>query len=56
MQPASAFMSGMDLGLVTAAAVALAGAVIALVTIPGKAPAAPRRHAAKTTPPPLPRN
>ncbi len=52
----SSFISGMHLGLLTAAVVALAGAVIALATIPGKAPAARRRHAAKTTPPPLPRN
>lgn len=40
----SAFISGMDLGLVTAAAVALAGAVIALATIPGKEAASERRH------------
>jgi EmrB/QacA subfamily drug resistance transporter len=45
----SAFMSGMHLGLLTAAAVGLVGAVIALLTIPGKA-AAPRRrrHGAHT--------
>ncbi len=35
----SGFMSGAHLGLVTAAAVALAGAAIALVTIPGRASA-----------------
>jgi len=35
----SGFMSGAHLGLLTAAVVALAGSVIALATIPGKAPA-----------------
>jgi hypothetical protein len=45
----------MQLGLLTAAVVALSGAVIALVTIPGKAPVTRRRdHAAKTRRAPLP--
>jgi EmrB/QacA subfamily drug resistance transporter len=53
----SAFMSGMHLGLLTAAAVALAGTLIALATIPGKAPARRRRrHPAKTTATPLARH
>jgi MFS family permease len=51
----SAFLSGMHAGLLTAAVVALAGAVIALATIPGKAPATRRRHhPAKPTGAPLP--
>jgi EmrB/QacA subfamily drug resistance transporter len=40
----SSFLSGMQLGLLTAAIVALTGTVIALATIPGKAPATRRRH------------
>jgi EmrB/QacA subfamily drug resistance transporter len=50
----SSFLSGMQLGLLTAAVVALAGAVIALATIPGKAHATRRRHPAKTTAAPPP--
>ena len=42
----SAFVSGMHLGLLAAAAVALAGAVVALAAVPGKAPAGRRRHGA----------
>jgi EmrB/QacA subfamily drug resistance transporter len=45
----SAFMSGMNLGLLTAAVVALAGAVIALASIPGKALAIRRRRPAGIT-------
>lgn len=41
----TAFMSGMHLGLVTAAIVALTGAVLALATVPGKASARRRQHA-----------
>ncbi len=51
----SAFITGMHVGLLTAAVVVLAGAAIALATIPGKAPAFRRRHRpAQTadTPPP----
>jgi EmrB/QacA subfamily drug resistance transporter len=40
----SAFMSGMHLGLLTAAFVTLAGAAIALATVPGKASARRRRQ------------
>ncbi len=41
----SAFVSGMHLGLLAAAAVALAGAVVALAVVPGKMPIG-RRHGA----------
>jgi EmrB/QacA subfamily drug resistance transporter len=52
-----AFTSGMDLGLFTAAVVALAAATIAVATLPGKAPARRRRHLApKTTAAALPRH
>jgi len=45
----SAFISGMNLGLLTTAIVVIAGAAIALATIPGKAPATRRRHHTATT-------
>ncbi|HXZ82769.1 MAG TPA: DHA2 family efflux MFS transporter permease subunit [Acidimicrobiales bacterium] len=53
----AAFMSGMDLGLLTAAVVVLAAAGIALTTLPGKAPARKRRHdSSLTTAGPRPRD
>ena len=50
----SAFMSGMHLGLVTAALVVLVGAVVALLAIPGKEPVARAADAAKTDAAPIP--
>jgi EmrB/QacA subfamily drug resistance transporter len=50
----SAFISGMHLGLLTAAVLALAAAVIALATIPGKAAAGRRRQATETAAEPVP--
>jgi EmrB/QacA subfamily drug resistance transporter len=50
----SAFMSGMQLGLVTAALVVLVGAVVALLAIPGKEPVARAADAAKTDAAPIP--
>jgi EmrB/QacA subfamily drug resistance transporter len=44
----SAFISGMHLGLLTAALIALAGAVTALATVPGRAPSNATRHTART--------
>ena len=44
------------LGLLTAALVGLAGAVIALFTIPGKEPASPRRRHRAHEATPLPRH
>jgi hypothetical protein len=53
----AAFMSGMDLGLFTAAVVALAAAVIAFATLPGGEPARGRHHhAPETTAAPRPRH
>ena len=44
----TAFMSGMHLGLLTASVVALAGALVALTTIPGRAPASDSHHTAES--------
>lgn len=52
----SAFMSGMHLGLLTAALVALAGAAIAFATVPGKARAPGGRRAGKAGGTPLARH
>ena len=52
----TAFISGMDLGLLAAAVVAFAGAAIALATVPGKAPTRRcRYHRPETTAAQLPR-
>jgi EmrB/QacA subfamily drug resistance transporter len=50
----SAFMSGMELGLTTAALVVIAGAAIALLTIPGRKPVPGPADAARADAAPLP--